>query len=88
MCKNIINYFYIRFNLIWKELWNCFKICFCLWCYYPTYRGALFIDDKLGKKCDPIFDKILPIANKVLGLVGVKRNEGSGDSAPSSRKKY
>ena len=84
MCKNIINYFYIRFNLIWKELWNCFKIGFCLWCYYPTYRGALFIDDKIGNKCDAILDKIVPIANKVLGLVGVKRNE---DSAPSSRKK-
>jgi hypothetical protein len=65
-------------------LWNCFKICFCLWCYYPTYRGALFIDDKIGNKCDAILDKIVPIANKVLGLVGVKRNE---DSAPSSRKK-
>ena len=79
-----------RFNLIWKELWNCLKICFCVWCYYPTYKGALFIDEKLKKFVDSFLPKIVPIADKILGMVGVKRegssSSSSGSSAPSSKR--
>jgi len=77
-----------RFNLIWKELWNCLKIAFCLWCYYPTYKGALLIDQKLGKIVDSVLPKIIPVADKILGMIGVKRGESSSSasSAPSSRK--
>lgn len=47
----------------------------CLWCYHDTFKGALFVDDKAGKYIDLAYDKVMPVAGKVLGLIGVVPRE-------------
>ena len=43
---------------------------FCLWSYYPTYRGALLIDQIAGKYIELAYNMIFPIAGKFLSMTG------------------
>lgn len=47
----------------------------CLWCYHDTFKGALFVDDKVGKYIDLAYNKIMPIAGKILGPLGIPQRD-------------
>jgi hypothetical protein len=58
-------------NLVCGCLWCWVKILFAVWLQHPNYRGALFLEQKGGKFLDMAYEKIYPIAGKVLNIIGV-----------------
>ena len=54
-----------------KRIYPTLKLLFALWLYYPEYRGALLIDQKLGNFIDRAYLKVSPVAGKVLSKFGI-----------------
>ena len=63
------------FNKICRKLFPTLKVLFHLWLYYPEYRGALLLDQILGKHIETAFLKINPLCGKFLTILGVKNKD-------------
>ena len=63
------------FNKICRKLFPTLKVLFHLWLYYPEYRGALLLDQILGKHIETAFLKINPSFGKFLTILGVKNKD-------------
>lgn len=61
--------------MICSKIWPTLKSLFCFWAYYETYRGALLIEQKGGKYIDLAAAKALPIAGKILPLLGFPKRD-------------
>ena len=64
--------FVYLFDSICIYLYPTIKSLICLWLYYPEYRGALYIDDKISGLVDKFFPlintKVSSIMESVLGF--------------------
>lgn len=76
----------LEYTILFPLSWLLGKICycmfpslkaiFCLWLYYDTWRGALFLEDKFGKYIDMAFEKVNPIIGKYMEKIGVPNRDG------------
>ena len=64
---------------IGKSIYPTIKVLFHLWLYYPEYRGALLIEQKLGRYIDIAFLKLNPLVGKFLTLIGIQNKDIEGD---------
>ena len=60
---------------IGKNVFPTIKALFLLWLYYPEYRGALLLEQKLGRYIDSIFLKLNPLIGKILIKIGFQNKE-------------
>ncbi len=56
-------------NLISLKCWPFIKTLFCIWLYYPTYRGALLLEQLGGNYIDLANKSVGPVASKILPLL-------------------
>merc|ERR1711934_1317633 len=73
--------------LILNKLCGCFwtiaKIAFAVWLYHPTFKGALFLNQK-AEKFYPIVFKQLEMVGKLFDGIGFQQNEAAPVKTPSS----
>ena len=54
------------------------KVLFCLWLYYPEYKGALLLDQIFGEYIDKGYLMSKSICGKVFELTGIKDRDIEG----------
>ena len=63
-----------------RRIYPFIKVCFHLWLYFPSYRGALLLDQLYGKFIDLAFLKVNPIGGKVLTKIGIPNRDIAGET--------
>lgn len=56
-------------SLISLKCWPFLKTLFCIWLYYPTYQGALLLEQLCGKYIDMANSSVYPICSKILSIL-------------------
>ena len=73
--KTILFPLIILLGKISRKIFPTLKVLFHLWLYYPEYRGALFLEQKLGGLLDKIFQRTNPLVGKLLSYLGIKNKD-------------